>query len=166
VPASWLSFSCRRGGSLFVPGEEAPFLFPARRLSFCSRRGGSLFVPLGEEALFLFPARRLSFCSRRGGSFLEQLEANISIFLAFVPCVTSFDGFVVKDANFCWVMMLSEFNIGTAALCQAVHPCQSTTTPAVAPPLSWVCAPVACGCFAALDGFSAVLPLFRYIQDP
>jgi hypothetical protein len=90
----------------------------------------------------------------------------ISSILAFFPCVTSIDGFVLKDANFWWIKVLSEFNSGTAALCQAVHPCQSTRTLALAPLLSWVCAPVACGCFAALDGVSSVLPLFRYIQDP
>jgi hypothetical protein len=102
-----------------------------------------------------------------GGSDTITAEYTyISSILAFFPCVSSIDGFTLKDAHYWWVKVLSEFNSGTAALCQAMHPCQSTRTLALAPLLSWASAPVACACFAALDGVSAVLPLLRYITDP
>ncbi len=90
----------------------------------------------------------------------------ISSIVSFFPCVSSIDGFTLTSAHFWWIKVLSEFNSGTAALCQAMHPCQSTRTLALAPLLSWACTPVACACFAAIDGVSAVLPLLRYIQDP
>jgi hypothetical protein len=90
----------------------------------------------------------------------------ISGILASFPCLLSIDGFALKDAHFWWVKVLSEFNSGAAALCQAMHPCQSTRTLALAPLLSWACTPVACACLTALDGVSAVLPVLRYIHDP
>jgi hypothetical protein len=90
----------------------------------------------------------------------------ISNVLASFPCVLSIDGFALKDAHFWWIRMLSEINSGLASLCQAMHPCQSTRTLALAPLLSWVSAPVASACFVAIDGVSAVLPLLRYIEDP
>jgi len=90
----------------------------------------------------------------------------ISIILAAFPSLSVIDGFVLKEANLWWVKVLSEFNSGTAALCQAMHPCQSTRTLALPPLRSWACTPVACSCFAALGGVTAILPILRYIHDP